>query len=159
MASEVIAVSCGVAACQETLRTAMAIGADRASSSRPTSSSALAVAKAPAGAVRQGEPGLVICGKQAIDDDANQTGQMLACPGPGRKAPLPPRSWSSGNSAQVTRRNRRWPQTLEISPGCREWPTSASTSRYATPANIMKAKKKPAGYGQARRPRRRRRPV
>jgi electron transfer flavoprotein beta subunit len=80
-ATEIVAVSCGVAACQETLRTAMAIGADRAilvEVGADVELQPLAVAKLLAALVAKEQPGLVILGKQAIDDDANQTGQMLA---------------------------------------------------------------------------------
>src|SRR5881398_2209720 len=79
VATEVIAVSCGVAQCQETLRTAMAIGADRAILVETDAElQPLAVAKLLKAVVDKEQPGLVILGKQAIDDDANQTGQMLA---------------------------------------------------------------------------------
>ena len=79
--SEVIAVSCGVAQCQETLRTAMAIGADRAilvETPADAELQPLAVAKLLKALVDKEQPQLIILGKQAIDDDANQTGQMLA---------------------------------------------------------------------------------
>src|SRR3979490_459979 len=77
--TEIIAVSCGVAQCQETLRTAMAIGADRAILVETTQElQPLAVAKILKALVDKEKPGLVILGKQAIDDDNNQTGQMLA---------------------------------------------------------------------------------
>ncbi|WP_460554634.1 electron transfer flavoprotein subunit beta/FixA family protein, partial [Comamonas piscis] len=77
--TEIIAVSCGVTQCQETLRTAMAIGADRAILVETAEElQPLAVAKLLKALVDKEQPGLVICGKQAIDDDANQTGQMLA---------------------------------------------------------------------------------
>ncbi|MDP3355708.1 MAG: electron transfer flavoprotein subunit beta/FixA family protein, partial [Polaromonas sp.] len=77
--TEVIAVSCGVAQCQETLRTAMAIGADRAILVETTEDlQPLAVAKLLKALVEKEQPQLVILGKQAIDDDCNQTGQMLA---------------------------------------------------------------------------------
>src|SRR5665811_1334963 len=77
--TEVIAVSCGVAQCQETLRTAMAIGADRAILVECADElQPLSVAKLLKALVDKEQPGLVILGKQAIDDDANQTGQMLA---------------------------------------------------------------------------------
>ena len=77
--TEVIAVSCGVTQCQETLRTAMAIGADRAILVETAEElQPLAVAKLLKAVIGEEAPGLVICGKQAIDDDSNQTGQMLA---------------------------------------------------------------------------------
>src|SRR6188472_3204231 len=79
LVTEVIAVSCGVAQCQETLRTAMAIGADRAILVETTEElQPLSVAKLLKAIVDKEQPGLVIMGKQAIDDDSNQTGQMLA---------------------------------------------------------------------------------
>src|SRR5690606_16028269 len=79
VASEVVVVSCGVAQCQETLRTAMAIGADRAILVQTDAElQPLAVAKLLKALVDQEQPGLVVLGKQAIDDDCNQTGQMLA---------------------------------------------------------------------------------
>ena len=79
VATEVIAVSCGVAQCQETLRTAMAIGADRAILVETTDElQPLSVAKLLKALVDKEQPGLIILGKQAIDDDCNQTGQMLA---------------------------------------------------------------------------------
>src|ERR1700684_722436 len=79
VATEVIAVSCGVTQCQETLRTAMAIGADRAILiESAVELQPLAVAKLLKALVDKEQPGLIILGKQAIDDDANQTGQMLA---------------------------------------------------------------------------------
>ena len=82
VATEVIAVSCGVTACQETLRTAMAIGADRAILVECADElQPLAVAKLLKALVDKEQPGLVILGKQAIDDDCNQTGQMLAALG------------------------------------------------------------------------------
>ena len=77
--TEVIAVSCGVTQCQETLRTAMAIGADRAILVESTEElQPLAVAKLLKALIDKEQPGLIILGKQAIDDDCNQTGQMLA---------------------------------------------------------------------------------
>jgi electron transfer flavoprotein beta subunit len=79
VATEVVAVSCGVGACQETLRTAMAIGADRGILvETDVELQPLAVAKLLKAVCDKEQPQLVICGKQAIDDDANQTGQMLA---------------------------------------------------------------------------------
>ena len=79
MATEIVAVSCGVTACQETLRTALAIGADRAILvETDVDLQPLAVAKLLKAVVDKEQPQLVILGKQAIDDDANQVGQMLA---------------------------------------------------------------------------------
>jgi electron transfer flavoprotein beta subunit len=102
--TEVIAVSCGVAQCQETLRTAMAIGADRGILvETDVELQPLAVAKLLKALVDKEQPGLVICGKQAIDDDANQTGQMLAA-----LADLPQATFASkvevaGDKVNVTR--------------------------------------------------------
>jgi electron transfer flavoprotein beta subunit len=91
-ATEVIAVSCGVTACQETLRTAMAIGADRSILvETDVELQPLAVAKLLAAVAKKEAPQLIILGKQAIDDDANQTGQMLAACWAGRRPPSPPR--------------------------------------------------------------------
>src|SRR5207237_7450596 len=114
--TEVIAVSCGVQQCQETLRTAMAIGADRAilvlteEELQP-----LAVAKLLKALVDKEQPGLVILGKQAIDDDANQTGQMLAA-----LADLPQATFASkveiaDGKARVTREVDGGLETLEMS--------------------------------------------
>src|SRR2546430_6570745 len=103
-ASEVIAVSCGVSQCQETLRTAMAIGADRAILVETSEElQPLAVAKLLKALVDKEQPGLVILGKQAIDDDCNQAGQMLAA-----LVDLPQATFASrveivGDSAKVTR--------------------------------------------------------
>ena len=98
MASEIIAVSCGVTQCQETLRTAMAIGADRGILVETDAElQPLAVAKILKALVDKEQPGLVILGKQAIDDDCNQTGQMLSAP-PfllARK-PAEPSPWGGG---------------------------------------------------------------
>ena len=104
VATEVIAISCGDAKCQETLRTAMAIGADRAILVETTEElQPLAVAKLLKALIDKEQPGLVIVGKQAIDDDCNQTGQMLAA-----LADLPQATFASklvieGGKAQVTR--------------------------------------------------------
>src|SRR3982751_230199 len=103
-ATEIVAVSCGVQACQETLRTALAIGADRAILVETNQElQPLAVAKLLKALVDKEQPGLVLLGKQAIDDDAIQTGQMLAA-----LADLPQATFASkieivGDSAKVTR--------------------------------------------------------
>ena len=111
VATEVIAVSCGVTQCQETLRTAMAIGADRAILVESSEElQPLAVAKLLKALVDKEQPGLVILGKQAIDDDCNQTGQMLAalldrC----RRAPSPARSkWPTARPASRARSMAAW---------------------------------------------------
>ena len=106
--TEVIAVSCGVTQCQETLRTAMAIGADRAilvETPADVELQPLAVAKLLKALVDKEQPGLVILGKQAIDDDCNQTGQMLAAL-PACRKPRSPRRW-------------KWPATR--SPSLAKW--------------------------------------
>ena len=142
--TEVIAVSCGVTQCQETLRTAMAIGADRgilvetAEELQP-----LAVAKLLKALVDKEQPGLVILGKQAIDDDCNQTGQMLAA-----LAELPQATFASkvevaGDKASVTREVDGGLETLSISlPAVITTDLRLNEPRYVTLPNIMKAKKK-----------------
>jgi electron transfer flavoprotein alpha/beta subunit len=113
--SEMLAVSCGVAQCQDTLRTAMAIGADRAILVETAEElQPLAVAKLLKALVDKEQPGLVILGKQAIDDDANQTGQMLAA-----MAGLPQATFASkvdvaDGKAKVTREVDGGLETLEV---------------------------------------------
>lgn len=143
--SEVIAVSCGVAQCQETLRTAMAIGADRAVLVQTDAElQPLAVAKLLKALVDKEQPGLVILGKQAIDDDANQTGQMLAA-----LADLPQATFASkvevaGGKAQVTREVDGGMETLSLAlPAVVTTDLRLNEPRYVTLPNIMKAKKKP----------------
>ncbi|WP_137894422.1 electron transfer flavoprotein subunit beta/FixA family protein [Ramlibacter sp. 2FC] len=145
LATEVIAVSCGVQQCQETLRTAMAIGADRAILVETNEElQPLAVAKLLAALVAKEQPGLVILGKQAIDDDANQTGQMLAA-----LAELPQATFASkvevaGDKVQVTREIDGGLETLSLSlPAVVTTDLRLNEPRYVTLPNIMKAKKKP----------------
>ena len=145
VATEVIAVSCGDAKCQETLRTAMAIGADRGILVETTEElQPLAVAKLLKALVDKEQPQLVILGKQAIDDDANQTGQMLAA-----LADLPQATFASKvdvaeNKVNVTREVDGGLETLEISlPAIVTTDLRLNEPRYATLPNIMKAKKKP----------------
>ncbi len=145
VATEVIAVSCGVAACQETLRTAMAIGADRGILVQTDEElQPLAVAKLLKALVDKEQPGLVILGKQAIDDDANQTGQMLAA-----LADLPQATFASkvdvaDGKAQVTREVDGGLETLSIAlPAVVTTDLRLNEPRYVTLPNIMKAKKKP----------------
>ena len=142
--TEVIAVSCGVAQCQETLRTAMAIGADRAILVETSVElQPLAVAKLLKALVDKEQPGLVILGKQAIDDDCNQTGQMLAA-----LAGLPQATFASkveveGEKAKVTREVDGGLETLSISlPAVVTTDLRLNEPRYVTLPNIMKAKKK-----------------
>ncbi|WP_137896556.1 electron transfer flavoprotein subunit beta/FixA family protein [Ramlibacter sp. 2FC] len=145
VATEVIAVSCGVTQCQETLRTAMAIGADRAILVETNEElQPLAVAKLLAALVEKEKPGLVILGKQAIDDDANQTGQMLAA-----LAELPQATFASkvevaGDKLSVTREIDGGLETLSLSlPAVVTTDLRLNEPRYVTLPNIMKAKKKP----------------
>ena len=144
VATEVIAVSCGVAACQETLRTAMAIGADRGILVETDADlQPLAVAKLLKALCDKEAPGLVICGKQAIDDDANQTGQMLAALQNWPQATFASKVVINGNSAQVTREIDGGLETLEINlPAVVSTDLRLNEPRYATLPNIMKAKKK-----------------
>lgn len=149
--TEVIAVSCGVTQCQETLRTAMAIGADRAILVETNEElQPLAVAKLLKALVDKEQPGLVILGKQAIDDDCNQTGQMLAA-----LADLPQATFASKvevtagdgtgamGKASVTREVDGGLETLSISlPAVITTDLRLNEPRYVTLPNIMKAKKK-----------------
>ncbi len=142
--TEVIAVSCGVTQCQETLRTAMAIGADRSILVQTDAElQPLAVAKLLKALVDKEQPGLVILGKQAIDDDCNQTGQMLAA-----LADLPQATFASkveiaDGHAVVTREVDGGLETLKIAlPAIVTTDLRLNEPRYVTLPNIMKAKKK-----------------
>jgi electron transfer flavoprotein beta subunit len=142
--TEIIAVSCGVTQCQETLRTAMAIGADRAILIECTDElQPLAVAKLLKALIDKEQPGLVILGKQAIDDDCNQTGQMLAA-----LAGLPQATFASkvevaDSFASVTREVDGGSETLKIKlPAIVTTDLRLNEPRYVTLPNIMKAKKK-----------------
>ncbi len=149
IATEVIAVSCGVTACQETLRTALAIGADRAILvETDTDLQPLAVAKLLKALCDKEQPQLVICGKQAIDDDANQTGQMLAALQGWPQATFASKvviaDANGQKSATVTREIDGGLETLTISlPAVVTTDLRLNEPRYATLPNIMKAKKKP----------------
>ena len=143
--TEVIAVSCGDAKAQETLRTAMAIGADRGILVETSEElQPLAVAKLLKALVDKEQPQLIILGKQAIDDDANQTGQMLAA-----LADLPQATFASkveieGDKAKVTREVDGGLETIAISlPAVVTTDLRLNEPRYVTLPNIMKAKKKP----------------
>ena len=145
VATEVVAVSCGVAQCQETLRTAMAIGADRAILVETAEElQPLAVAKLLKALVDKEQPGLVIVGKQAIDDDCNQTGQMLAA-----LAGLPQAAFASkveiaDGKATVTREVDGGLERLLLGlPAVVTTDLRLNAPRYVTLPNIMKAKKKP----------------
>ncbi|MDO9251708.1 MAG: electron transfer flavoprotein subunit beta/FixA family protein [Hydrogenophaga sp.] len=142
--TEVIAVSCGVTQCQETLRTAMAIGADRAILVETTEElQPLAVAKLLKALMDKEQPGLVILGKQAIDDDCNQTGQMLAA-----LADLPQGTFASkvevvDGKVNVTREVDGGLEVLSLSlPAIVTTDLRLNEPRYVTLPNIMKAKKK-----------------
>ena len=144
-ATEVVAVSCGVQACQETLRTAMAIGADRAILVlTDVELQPLAVAKILKALIDKERPDLVILGKQAIDDDANQTGQMLAA-----LAGMPQATFASAveiadGRAKVTREVDGGLETVSIAlPAVITTDLRLNEPRYVTLPNIMKAKKKP----------------
>ena len=144
VATEIIAVSCGDAKCQETLRTAMAIGADRAILVETTEElQPLAVAKLLKALVDKEQPSLIILGKQAIDDDANQTGQMLAA-----LAGLPQATFASkvevaGDKVNVTREVDGGLETISLSlPAVITTDLRLNEPRYVTLPNIMKAKKK-----------------
>ena len=145
VATEVVVVSCGVAACQETLRTAMAIGADRGILvETDVELQPLAVAKLLKAICEKETPNLVICGKQAIDDDANQTGQMLAALKGWPQATFASKVTLSGDKASVTREIDGGLETLSISlPAVISTDLRLNEPRYATLPNIMKAKKKP----------------
>ncbi|WP_037477619.1 electron transfer flavoprotein subunit beta/FixA family protein, partial [Sphaerotilus natans] len=143
--TEIVAVSCGVSQCQETLRTAMAIGADRGILVETDAElQPLAVAKLLKALVDKEQPGLVILGKQAIDDDCNQTGQMLAA-----LADLPQATFASkvevaDSRAVVTREVDGGLETVSVAlPAVLTTDLRLNEPRYVTLPNIMKAKKKP----------------
>jgi electron transfer flavoprotein beta subunit len=156
---EVIAVSVGVKQSQETLRTALAMGADRAilvvaTDDVHTDIEPLAVAKIIAAIVKEEEPGLVLCGKQAIDNDMNATGQMISALLGWSQATFASEVDVDGDNATVTREVDGGLQTIKV-----KMPTIITVDlrlnepRYASLPNIMKAKKKPldektpANYG------------
>ena len=147
MVSEVIAVSCGVTQCQETLRTAMAIGADRAILVETSAElEPLAVAKLLKAIATREQPQLIILGKQAIDDDCNQTGQMLAS-----LLGWPQATFASNvvldddnNTVTVTREVDGGLEILALTlPAVITTDLRLNEPRYVTLPNIMKAKKKP----------------
>jgi electron transfer flavoprotein beta subunit len=145
VATEVIAVSCGVTQCQETLRTAMAIGADRAILVECADElQPLAVAKLLKALVDKEQPGLVILGKQAIDDDCNQTGQMLAALLDRPQATFASKVEIDGDAARVTREVDGGLETITVKlPAVVTTDLRLNEPRYVTLPNIMKAKKKP----------------
>jgi len=145
IATEVVAISCGVPACQETLRTAMAMGADRGILVETDADlQPLAVAKILKAIVAQEKPDLVILGKQAIDDDANQTGQMLAALLDWPQATFASKVDTAKGSATVKREVDGGLETVEVKlPAIITTDLRLNEPRYATLPNIMKAKKKP----------------
>jgi electron transfer flavoprotein beta subunit len=148
IATEVIAVSCGLLACQETLRTALAIGADRAILVETDADlQPLAIAKLLAAVCKKEEPALVILGKQAIDDDSNQTGQMLAAlmhwPQATFASKVAVADEGGKKRAQVTREVDGGLETISIGlPAIVTTDLRLNEPRYVTLPNIMKAKKK-----------------
>ena len=145
IATEIIAVSCGVASCQETLRTALAIGADRAILVESSEElQPLAVAKLLKSICLKEAPQLVILGKQAIDDDSNQTGQMLAALLGWPQATFASKVVIEKERAVVTREVDGGLETISIKlPAIVTTDLRLNEPRYVTLPNIMKAKKKP----------------
>lgn len=144
-ATEIVAVSCGVAACGETLRTAMAIGADRGVLvESEVELQPLAVAKLLKAVVEKEGAQLVILGKQAIDDDSNQTGQMLAALLGWSQATFASKVELDGTQAKVTREVDGGLETIAVKlPAVITTDLRLNEPRYVTLPNIMKAKKKP----------------
>ncbi len=142
--TEIIAVSCGPQACQETLRTALAIGADRAVLVETNEElQPLAVAKLLKAVCQKESPQLVILGKQAIDDDSNQTGQMLAALLGWSQATFASKVVIADGKAQVTREVDGGLETISIKlPAIVTTDLRLNEPRYVTLPNIMKAKKK-----------------
>ena len=145
IATEIVAVSCGVQACQETLRTALALGADRAVLvETDVELQPLAVAKLLRAIVQKENVQLAILGKQAIDDDCNQTGQMLAALLGWPQATFASKVKIAGGKADVTREVDGGLETISIGlPAVVTTDLRLNEPRYVTLPNIMKAKKKP----------------
>ena len=145
VATEIVVVSCGVTGCQETLRTALAIGADRAILVESDADlQPLAVAKLLAAIVAKEQPQLVILGKQAIDDDSNQVGQMLAALLDWPQAAFASKVEIEGTRLRVKREVDGGLETVEMNlPAVVTTDLRLNEPRYATLPNIMKAKKKP----------------
>ena len=143
--TEVVAVSCGVLQCQETLRTGMAIGADRAILVETGAElEPLAVAKLLRALADKEQPQLIILGKQAIDDDCNQTGQMLAALLGWPQATFASKVVLDEGSVTVTREVDGGLETLTLTlPAIITTDLRLNEPRYVTLPNIMKAKKKP----------------
>ena len=146
-ATEIVAVSIGPGKAQETIRSALAMGADRGllvETGDNVTVEPLAVAKLLAAIVKTEQPQLVILGKQAIDDDCNQTGQMLAALTGWPQATFASRIEIAGGKAIVTREVDGGLETIELDlPAVITADLRLNTPRYATLPNIMKAKKKP----------------
>jgi electron transfer flavoprotein beta subunit len=144
-ATEVIAVSLGVVQCQETIRTALAMGADRGILVQTDEAlQPLAVAKLLKALVDKEQPDLVILGKQAIDDDSNQTGQMLAALLGWPQGTFASKVKLADGKAEVTREIDGGLETLSLkTPAVITTDLRLNTPRYASLPNIMKAKKKP----------------
>ena len=145
VATEIVVISCGPTACQETLRTALAIGADRAILVESVADlQPLAVAKLLKAICTRESPKLVVMGKQAIDDDSNQTGQMLAALLGWSQATFASKITLADGGAQVTREVDGGLETLKITlPAVVTSDLRLNEPRYASLPNIMKAKKKP----------------
>jgi electron transfer flavoprotein beta subunit len=145
VATEIIAISIGEAKAQETLRTALAMGADRAILIvSETEVEPLGVAKLLAKVVEEEQPGLVILGKQAIDDDSNQTGQMLAALLGRPQGTFASKVEVEGDSVNVTREVDGGLETVKLSlPAIVTTDLRLNEPRYASLPNIMKAKSKP----------------
>ncbi len=143
--TEIIVVSCGPTACQETLRTALAIGADRAILvETDVELQPLAIAKLMKAIAAKESPGLAIFGKQAIDDDASQTGQMFAALMGWPQATFASKVKIDGQAMQVTREVDGGLETIAMSlPAVVTTDLRLNEPRYVTLPNIMKAKKKP----------------
>jgi electron transfer flavoprotein beta subunit len=143
--TEVVAVSCGVTQCQETLRTAMAIGADRGILVETTEElQPLAVAKLIKALADKEQPQLIILGKQAIDDDSNQTGQMVAALLGWPQATFASKVTIEDGKATVTREVDGGLETVALAlPAVVTTDLRLNEPRYVTLPNIMKAKKKP----------------
>ncbi|PPC79372.1 electron transfer flavoprotein subunit beta [Pokkaliibacter plantistimulans] len=144
VASEVVVVSIGAKACQEQIRTALALGADRGIQVEAENIDALSIARLLAKVAEQEQPGMIILGKQSIDSDNNQTGQMLGALLDWPQATFASEVVIEGDSAQVTREVDGGLQTLAISlPAVVTTDLRLNEPRYASLPNIMKAKKKP----------------
>jgi len=145
VATEIVVVSIGPVKAQETLRTALAMGADRAILvTSETDVEPLAVAKILKGVVEEEQPGLVILGKQAIDDDSNQVGQMLAALLGWPQGTFASRVEVAGDSVSVTREVDGGLETLKLAtPAIVTTDLRLNEPRYASLPNIMKAKSKP----------------